>query len=533
MGFIVFLILNIVNFLGVPQLIANSLSASQLILIDRSGSMRPYYQIGVTKDIATKIFNVCRVEGETGLAVFSSNVIAIPNLNDSRFDYERGASFTLLDRAIEFAIKGKYDLTWVVTDNIQDEPWAPQVYNTEVFYQQLRGDEVKKVVIFPILQPQGRCGLVIYGILLSKKDAIFEKELLMVQEVLRPSYQTEALRMKPLDTHTIEMVVLEGKVTKSSRKISEGQVLVDSLDVRFKSKFDHLKIIDALITEPQIQPEPEPGSILLPEKMEWTITPKTITTLDPFEETQQIYKVYLNLGKIRLKKDIASLWTAAFSKSHEKFAVNLSFFLKVEEGNFRFKDSFLRNYNAQTMAEAKRTGKIYALSNLPILLGAGTYPILTETRLFYDFARPWWPAFLFIIIFLVGAAVIAGVAFGIYKTIINFLPKTKWNVRAETTQGLELSCDSQPDGTVIVDGDNIGEIRRNRFFPSELITPVREYKEDEESRGDFPLYEGAKYRFKKYEQELRLIFNKKEMNEESSEAVEQKEDYEDYDVEER
>lgn len=530
MGFIIF---RFIRLFYVILIVANSLGATQLILVDRSGSMRPYYQTGVTKDIATKILNVCRVEGETELAVFSSNVVKIPNLNDSRFDCETGASFTLLDRAIDFAISGKYDITWMITDNIQDEPWAPEAYNTDIFYQRLKGEVVKKVVIFPIRQPEGRCGLVIYGILLSEKDTVFERELQKAQELLRPKYQTEALRMKPLDKHTIEMVVLEGKITKSSRKISEGQVLVDSLDVRFKSKFDHLKIIDALITEPQIQPEPEPGSILLPEKMEWTITPKTITTLDPFEETQQIYKVYLNLGKIRLKKDIASLWAAAFSKPHEKFAVNLSFLLKVEKGNFRFKDSFLRNYNAQTMAEAKRTGKIYALTNLPILLGAGTYPILTDTRLVYDFARPWWPAFLFIIIFLVGAAVIAGVAFGVYKTIINFLPKTKWNVRAETTQGLELSCDSQSDGTVIVDGDNIGEIRRNRFFPSELITPVREYEEDEESRGDFPLHEGAKYRFKKYEQELWLIFNKKEMNEESSETVEQKEDYEDYDVEER
>lgn len=525
MGFIVLLIL----------IIANSLGATQLILIDRSGSMKPYYQTGVTKDITIKIWDVCREEGETELAVFSSDVWKIPNPEDPRFNYETGASFTLLDKAIDFTIKGKYDLTWMITDNIQDEPWAPKAYNTEIFYQRLRSEAVKKVVIFPILQPPGRCGIVIYGILLSEKDTIFEKELQRVQEVLRPGYQTEALRMKPLDKNTIEMVILTGKVTKSGKKVSEGEILVDSLEVRFKSKFEHLKIIDALITEPQTQPEFEPGSILSPEKMSWTITPKTITTLDPFKETEQIYLVYLNLGKIIMKKDIASLWAAAFSKPHEKFSVNLMFFLKVQQGNFQFKEAFLRKYNAQTTAEARSTGRIYALTNLPVLLGAGTHPILTETKLVYDFARPWWPAFLFIIIFLVGAAVVAGVSYGIYKTIVNLLPKTKWTVRAETTQGFALSCELQPNGIIIVDGDNIGEIRGNRFFPSEIITPVREY-EYEEEKNDFQLSDGVKYRFKKYGQEFWLIFNKKESDEESSELIEQKEDkedYEDYQVEER
>lgn len=521
MGFIVFLILIIINSLG----------STQLILIDRSGSMKPYYQTEVTKDIATKVLDVCRTEGETELAVFSSDVWKILNLQDPRFNYETGASFTLLDRAIYYAIKGNYDLTWMITDNIQDEPWSPQAGNTEVFYQHLRGEAVKKVVIFPILQPPGRCGILIYGILLSDKaenDAIFEKELKKVQEVLKPWYQTEALRMKPLDKNTIEMVILTGKVTKSGKKVTEGKILIDSLEVRFKSKFDHLKIIDALITEPQTLPEFEPGSILSPEKMEWTITPKTITTLDPFEETQQIYKVYLNLGKIKMKKDIASLWAAAFSKLHEKFSVNLSFFLKVQQGNFRFKESFLRKYNAQTLSEARSTGRIYGLTNLPVLLGAGTHPILTETKLVYEFARPWWPAFLFIIIFLVGVGTVVGISYAICKTICGLCPKDKWTVRAETPQGSELSCDVQPDGTVIVDNDNIGKIRKNRFFPSEIITPVREYEEDEGLKSDFPLYDGVKYRFKKYGQEFWLIFNKVE---ETQEKTEEK-NY-DYDVEER
>jgi hypothetical protein len=211
----------------------------------------------------------------------------------------------------------------------------------------------------------------------------------------------------------------------------------------------------------------------------------------------------------------------------------LKFFLKVQQGNFRFKESFLRKYNAQTMSEARNTGRIYGLTNLPILLGAGTHPILTETKLVYDFARPWWPAFLFIILFLVGLGAVVGISYVICKAICGPGLKPKWTVRAETPQGRELSCNSQPDGTVIVDGDDIGKIRRNRFFPSEIITPVGEYEEDEAPRGDFPLNDGVKYRFKKYGQEFWLIFKKKEENEEHPELLGQKEDYKDYEVEER
>jgi len=487
----------------------NSAIADQIILVDRSGSMRPYYQQDIPKVLAKRIFQACTQFDHAQLAVFSSTVSTIDGFDDRGFGYLRGPSSTLIDNALDFAIEGKYTIAWILTDNIEDEPGSVEAGNTEKFYQRLRENVVQKVVIFPILQSSGNPGLILYGILLSPRDDVFEKSILEVQEVLGREFRTEALRMKPLDRNTVEIVILKNHLLKK-KKISEGDSIEDSLEVRFKSKFEHLRISDALIQEPKLIPEFEKGSILEPQTLEWTITPNKIRVLDPFQETQQIYRVRLKIGNVKLKKDLGSLMTAAFGKPREDFTVGLSFLLKVEQGNFQFKDSFLQTFNANSIAEAKSTGKIYGLTGLPALLGAGTIPIATEAKLQFGFDRPWWPSLVLIALVLLALILLSGLGILLFRFVQPLLRQRDWNVKITTKGGEPLDCACE-DGTVTLRGEEIGKVQSGEFVPSPGIQ-LQEPDLRDEAKETIRVQDGTKLRFKKGIQEYFLVFMSKEQD---------------------
>src|SRR3989304_8973444 len=123
-------------------LVSEVYAQSTLLLVDRSGSMKPYFEKGVVQDLTREFQNVLQDKGKIDLAVFSSEVYRIQSITSHEFTFETGRSFTLMDRALDYALKGGYKSGWMITDNIQDEPGAPSVGNTERFYQTLKQEKV-------------------------------------------------------------------------------------------------------------------------------------------------------------------------------------------------------------------------------------------------------------------------------------------------------------------------------------------------------------------------------------------------------
>src|ERR1017187_969886 len=109
-------------------------------------------------------------------------------------------------------------------------------------------------------------------------------------------------------------------------------------------------------------------SLLMPERRAISITPRVVQRLGAGDETEQVYVVDVDLGKIALKKDVASLWKAAFGKSSEEALLNLQFLIEVPQKNFHLRKQFLQEYHAGTLAEARATGKVYAVDQLPSLM---------------------------------------------------------------------------------------------------------------------------------------------------------------------
>jgi hypothetical protein len=468
------------------------LAQNHALLVDRSGSMKPYYQRNLVMDLAERIQTIFNDHGSVQLIAFSTDVRSVNNPKE--INQLPWGSFTYLDRAIDHAIQRQYDIAWMITDNIQDQPNAPEAGNTEVFYQRLRGESIKKVAIMPLLQPPGMPGIVIYAALLSPDaNDLYEKEIADFLKSVKGVYRTEALRMKPLDRDTIDInVVRSSLLAKKDKPYQEGQIISESFELRFKSKFDHLKIVDAKIEVPKAEADFGSGSLLKPEKMEITITPVIVKSLDPRGETKEIYSVTLDLGKVRLKRGFASMWRAAFGgKSKEELALRLRFLINVPQQNWKFKDQFLRDYNASNLALARATGKIYGIENLPSLLGEETTVIAAETQIPLEVKYPWWPAVLLVALFLALAAAFVGGGWYLATYAGDLFATKRWSVKAETESGSVVTSKID-EHEVIVQSSVVGEVRRNRFFPAEGVIIL----DPDEEKKSISLEEGLRLKLK-------------------------------------
>lgn len=438
----------------------------QALLLDRSGSMAPYYSNGLVGELRQKITAALNGRGKTRLLAFSDGVEPVSNPAAISI----GGS-TYLNRAIEYLIQNKYDIAWVVTDNIQSGPGAGEG-DTETFYRVLRSPAVKRVIIFPVPQAAGTPGIAVYALLLSPEVAQPYEDGIgaFVQSIKDGRFRTEPLRMKPLDKDTVDIrVVSRSSDEKGGKPYEVGQTVHESMEIRFKSRFDYLKVTDARIAVPRIEADFGPESVLRPDRLQLDITPRVVKVLNPLGETEEVYKVEADLGTINLKKDFASLWRAAFGKAKEKHTLHLAFLINVPQKNFKLKESFIETYNASTPAAAKSTGKVYGIEHLPSLLTEDVTPVWAEAQIPLTVKYPWWPSLLFIFGFLALAAGLLTVARMAGGGLSSLWNRRQWRARAETEYGVELPCEVS-GGEVLVQSSSVGRIKGNSFYPEEGVS---------------------------------------------------------------
>src|SRR5689334_3200918 len=87
----------------------------QLLLLDRSGSMRSYYESGLIVELGRNVTNAAQAEnaGPVSVAAFNDHVEMFPDV--SRVSV---IGPTYLDVAMDYAIDHHYSVVWLVTDNI-------------------------------------------------------------------------------------------------------------------------------------------------------------------------------------------------------------------------------------------------------------------------------------------------------------------------------------------------------------------------------------------------------------------------------
>ena len=439
--------------------------ARQILFVDRSGSMQPYYSDGFVDKVGTILVETLKSRGETAFAAFSTDVRILGSL--AALKQVPFGNSTLLDKPIEYCAGGNFGIAWMITDNIQDPPGAPEAGNTEIFYQKLRSPNVKRVTVFPLRQPAGRPGLMVYAILFDEKAIEqYEGGLYGFKQRGGGILRTDALRMKPWDKETIEVSYKDIPVNPRTKMVTygTGTPVREQMKIRFKSKFDHIEIADSSIKVLKAQPDFDSASLIKMEKREIDINPRRVKSLKAGDVTEQTYEVDVDLGKLSLKKDLASIWKAAFDKNNEVAKLNLVFLIEVPQSNFVLRKGFIDEFHAASLKEATATGKVYALDRLPRLMGEETTTIHVSHPVDFRVNYPAWPAFVMIFIFFIIASIGIAIFVLAKKGIGGFERARNWQVEGTTDRGVPQEAKVEK-GEVIIQGDLAGRIEKNSFLP--------------------------------------------------------------------
>jgi hypothetical protein len=457
-----------------------SLSATpQLLLVDRSGSTKPYMQDGVLPDLVQKVRRVCRSRGRLEEAVFATGVQVVAEGDMATPPEGIGPNWTYLDEAANFAIHGGYPLFWVITDNVQDQPdalagtpaggIAPDAGQTKKFYDRLRGDRVQRVVIFPILHEPGRPGLAVYAILLAPAwREEFDAEVQQFVAEAR-TYQAEPLLMKPLDREAFEVEYLDMPAVKKGKVIHQaGQYMKEKFRVGFRSHYGHLCIQSAVIRQPteeearraQLEQMVDfpPITLLHPEHILVNATPTTMDAICP-GQTSALHIVEVDFGRVKLHPGWRAALQAAIGRPRADINYDVPLMITVEQAAYRFGQAFLAKYNAASLAEARQTGKVYGIKHLPELLAQPTTDVFAKVPLQFQVTYPWWPAALLVLGFLAVVGLLVLIVRQVYRHLKQPRP---WHVQAlRGKKALPAQIDR--DGRLTVDGRTAGTVRDNSF----------------------------------------------------------------------
>lgn len=442
------------------------------VLIDRSGSMKPYYRDHIVSQLSGTLLKSLQALGDVGVYAFSEQAQPVKRLEDVE-QLPFGDS-TMLDKALDRAAQDGVEVVWMITDNIQDSPGSTETGDTEQFYKKLRSDAVAKVTIFPLRQPAGRPGLVIYALLMrGGASELYEKGLAGFHSSAAGILRTDALRMKPLDKDTVGISWVRANVNPRTSLITydTGKPVRELIQVKFKSKFDHIEITDSSIDVAKTEAFFGKDSLVYPEKHHINISPRTVERLGPGDETEQVYKIDVDLGKLKLRHDPASLWKAAWVRSSEDATLQLAFVIRVPQKNFRLRPKFLQEFNAATLEESKTTGKVYAVDRLPSLMSESVTEVQVASPVVFRVRYPSYPTFLWLAIFALGLLIVVGVLVAI-KRAAAFALRGSWDVEARTQAGAVLDS-AVENGNVLVQRDIVGHVEQGSFVPATAVRIIQ------------------------------------------------------------
>jgi hypothetical protein len=407
------------------------------IVADSSGSMAGFYNTGAIKML---VINLQKILGGANIYLFSDSGPQRVNKADALTSINRD---TRLDLAFQGFLNNtdRPDVVWLITDNIQDRTETPYIdANTKEFYDILRQEDFQKILIMPCFLDfngkvfvnqegrqfsanyTGKKGLVIYGILMNKATKMPIKKGAKIQEDPRKKqfsslaerfastltgYESKLLLAKPLDKATFDLqpvgqipnnekpnVTLTDKGTFFGKGFKEGHKIPIVFYIKLLSKFDDLIVsgkINASVANNRFTSvgfrDASVACDIYPEKV----------NVDPGKTTEAIYKVTINLNKVRMKLDPVSILRAAFSGKPGTVEGVTRLEVQVPREGFRFTNEVLNAYNTDDIEDYQR---IYGMGSLINYMPADITTIPIEYKMVLAVSYPHWPLVVVIILAL-------------------------------------------------------------------------------------------------------------------------------------
>lgn len=454
---------------------ASALAVDHIMMLDRSGSMKFYYQTRTMQRLCNNIEGVAAPHGRVLRSGFATTTGSFDSCDTVQALPGRGeGANTYLDLAIDAALATSAEIMWIVTDNVQDEAGSSAAGNTEVFYDRLRSPVIERIGVVPLLQPPGNRGLVVYVLLRagSAAGAAYDSELAEFLNWERTVSATELLPMKPLDR---EPIVVEPVETSPVPVFQEGDKVVRDVRVRYRSRFPHLRVHEAPFHTEVHAPEFGPDSLLTPETMAVNVNPERLTDLEPGTATRQEYVIRVDMGTVGLKHDLHSLWRAAFAEIEETVDVPVSYGLTIPRRSFELRPDLLDRFHADAPESADASGRIYDLRSLPERMATENTTLRFTEVLRIRVVYPSYPAVILIGVLVAALAALAALAWAARRMLRR--PPLRWVINAETEKGSALRCNLDADGGVRVDGKLLG-----RLVDDQLVLDDGAYDDEGGSR---------------------------------------------------
>ena len=428
-----------VFFLSFASLSGYTAEMKNAIVVDSSGSMAGFYNTG---SIRMLVVNLQKILGGADIYLFSDKGPEKVGRADSLNSINRD---TRIDLAIQGFLKepaSRPDALWMITDNVQDRTETPFVdASTRDFYSILRQDDFQKILIMPCYLDfngkvyvnregsqystsyAGRKGLIIYGILMNKAVKAPVKKGAKSQEDPRKkqfddlatrfastlrAYESKLLLAKPLDKATFDLlpagqipnnekanVTLNEKGIYLGKGFKEGNKIPIVFYVKLLSKFEDLIVSGKVIASVADNQFTSIG--FRDAHVACTIFPEKVN-VDPGKTTETIYKVTINIEKVRMKLDPVSILRAAFSGKPGTLESIVRLEVQVPREGFRFTNAVLNAYNTDDIQDFK---KIYGMGSLINYMPADITSIPIEYRMILAVSYPHWPLVLMIILIII------------------------------------------------------------------------------------------------------------------------------------
>ncbi len=433
------------------SLVCHSAEMKHVIVVDSSGSMSGFYNTGAIKML---VINLQKILGGADIYLFSDKGPQQVGKADALASINRD---TRLDLAIEGFLNkpNRPDAIWLITDNVQDRTETPFVdANTKEFYEILRQDDFQKILIMPCfldfngkvyinqagrqfsVNYIGEKGLVIYAILMNNEVKIpsKKKEIKSDEDIRKKhfdslaerfantltAYESKLLLAKPLDKATFDLQPVEQISSKEKPNVTltnkgifygkgfkEGKKIPIVFYVKLLSKFDDLIVsgkVDVSVVGNKFT------SIGFRDtKVMCQIYPEKVN-VHPRKTTETIYKITINLNKVKIKLDPMSIMRAAFSQKPGTIEGIVRLDIQVPREGFKFTDEVLNYYNTDDIKDYKR---IYGMGSIINYMPTDITSIPIEYKMVLSVSYPHWPLILVIAL----ALVLVFIIYLIYKLI--------------------------------------------------------------------------------------------------------------------
>jgi hypothetical protein len=399
------------------------LAASQsLVLIDKSGSMKGFFNTGSLENVYKGVNLVLSASVFPGTQLFG---FAAKGLQEHKtFDSLEVGGYTVIHKALQQALDKQPDLIIIITDNIPFTSAEDEEHDISKFYSLLKEDIVEWVFIIPLQMDfdgkifpadknkapfawKGQRASILYAILLKKdnltvqehrkREEAFLKTVAAVEGVV----QSLRIRCKPLEKGVVFSVRKVKRIGKHINITTEGiKVNFKSfnasprfgLKLRLASKYSNIAVRQAVIEGIALGNVKAAGLFKEIDKKDLriSITPQ-VTDLEPGQVDERC-RIEINCKKLDYDNNIFSLLKMPFAGDGEIYG-NFRIKIRIPKGNLQLVPEIMKRYNTQNIDDPKG---IFRLNELvPMLAQGEEIEINKNIKFNIKMPYPGWAIFVF------------------------------------------------------------------------------------------------------------------------------------------